>query len=176
MLAKMSFKSRAGTEVIDWQSNPHLLISGRTGSQKSTAIENIMLHCMSPKSVVNDGNDLGMSSKIYLIDGKGSDLSTLKEDIPVAITPNEAARMLRILCANMSKRYEHYSGDFGKTAADYVDDHGRHVRQVVIVIDELAVLLNESKTRSEIQKYLFELLIAARQASIYVAAFQPQNE
>lgn len=66
MLAKMSFKSRAGTEVIDWQSNPHLLISGRTGSQKSTAIENIMLHCMSPKSVVNDGNDLGMSSKIYL--------------------------------------------------------------------------------------------------------------
>ena len=170
-----STKSKAGTKIIDWQTNPHLLISGRTGSQKTTALENIMLHCMSNKPGSKNNSNMGMSAKLYLIDGKGSDLSTLRDEVPVAVTPNETARMLRTVCVDMHKRYENYSGDFGKTAADYVDDHGRHIRQVVIVVDELAVLLNESKTRSEIQKYLFELLVAARQASIYVAACWPQN-
>lgn len=149
--------------VIDWQSDPHLLVSGRTSSGKSTVLENILLSSMSFKK--------SMCAKVYIIDGKGSDLSTLYSDIPVAVSPNQTAKMLRVLTANMHKRYERFSGEFGKVAADYHDTEGRTVRQVVLIIDELAVLLNDVKTRSEIQRYLFELLIAARQASIYVAAF-----
>lgn len=38
----------------------------------------------------------------------------------------------------------------------------------MLIIDELGVLLNDPKLKSEIQRYLFELLVAARQASIYV--------
>ena len=65
-------------------------------------------------------------------------------------------------------RYEHFSGDFGKTAGDY-SVNGKNVRDVVLIIDELAVLLNDPKLRSEILRYLFDLLVAARQASIYVS-------
>ncbi|MGN1272791.1 MAG: FtsK/SpoIIIE domain-containing protein [Lactobacillus sp.] len=154
--------------VIDWKSSPHMLVSGVTGSTKTNTLEDVLLSTMSTKSRL-DGQSQGMCAKVYLIDGKGADLASLKMLNP-AVTPNQAARMLRILTNNMHKRYEHFSGQFGKTVGDYLIN-GKRVRDVVVIIDELAVLLNDPKLRGEIQRYLFELLIAARQASIYVSPF-----
>jgi DNA segregation ATPase FtsK/SpoIIIE-like protein len=145
-----------------------MLVSGVTGSTKTNTLEDVLLSTMSTKSRL-DNQQQGMCAKVYLIDGKGSDLASLKMLNP-AVTPNQAARMLRILVNNMHKRYDHFSGQFGKTANDYLIN-GKSVRDVVVIIDELAVLLNDPKLRSEIQRYLFELLIAARQASIYVSPF-----
>lgn len=154
--------------IIDWKTSPHMLVSGVTGSAKTNTLEDVLLSVISSKSRV-DIKSQGMCAKVYIIDGKGADLGSLKMLNP-AVTPNQTARMLRILTKNMHKRYEHFSGMFGKTASDYFYN-GKRVRDVVVIIDELAVLLNEPKLRSEIQRYLFELLIAARQASIYVSPF-----
>lgn len=152
--------------VIDWKASPHMLVSGVTGSTKTNTLEDVLLSTMSAKSRL-DSQKLGMCAKVYLIDGKGADLASLKMLNPV-VTPNQSARMLRILVQNMHRRYDHFSGKFGKTAGDYLISDKR-VRDVVVIIDELAVLLNDPKLRGEIQRYLFELLIAARQASIYVS-------
>ena len=152
--------------VIDWKSSPHMLVSGVTGSTKTNTLEDVLLSVMSNKSRL-EGQQEGMAAKVYLIDGKEADLASLKMLNP-AVTSNQAARTLRILVQNMHKRYSHFSGQFGKTANDYIVD-GKRVRDAVIIIDELAVLLNDQKLRSEIQRHLFELLIAARQASIYVS-------
>lgn len=152
--------------VIDWKSSPHMLVSGVTGSTKTNTLEDVLLSTMSTKSRLENQQE-GMAAKVYLIDGKGADLASLKM-LNSAVTPNQAARTLRILVQNMHKRYDHFSGEFGKTAGDY-HINGKKVRDVVVIIDELAVLLNDPKLRSEIQRYLFELLIAARQASIYVS-------
>lgn len=151
--------------VIDWKSSPHMLVSGVTGSTKTNTLEDVLLSTMSVKSRI-DSRKRGMGAKVYLIDGKGADLASLKMLKP-AVTPNQAARLLRLLTQNMHKRYSHFAGDFGKVASDY-QINGRRVRDIVLIIDELAVLLNDPKLRSEILRYLFELLIAARQASIYV--------
>ena len=53
----------------------------------------------------------------------------------------------------MKKRYEHFSGDLGKVASDYTEN-GKSVRNVGLIIDELAVLLNAPKVRGEIQRQL----------------------
>lgn len=152
--------------IVDWKASPHMIVSGVTGSTKTNTIEDVLLSTMSAKSRLN-AQELGMCAKAYVIDGKGSDLASLKALHP-AVTPNQAARTLRILTKDMHMRYEHFSGDFGKTASDY-SVNGKSVRDVVLIIDELAVLLNDLKLRSEILRYLFDLLVAARQASIYVS-------
>lgn len=165
MISKIKLTSNC---VIDWKSSPHMLVSGVTGSTKTNTLEDVLLSSMSSKSRLNN-QKVGMCAKAYLIDGKGADLASLRGLKP-AVTPNEAARTLRVLVQNMHKRYAHFSGDFGKVAGDYLINN-RSVRPVVIVIDELAVLLNDPKIKAEILRYLFELLVAARQASIYVSPF-----
>lgn len=152
--------------VIDWKNSPHMLVSGVTGSAKTNTLEDVLLSTMSAKSRLG-GQVQGMCAKVYVIDGKGADLGSLKMLNP-AVTPNQAAKTLRLLTKNMHRRYQHYSGDFGKIASDY-SMNGKRVRDVVLIIDELAVLLNDPQLKGEIQRYLFELLIAARQASIYVS-------
>lgn len=133
--------------TVDWKSSPHMLVSGVTGSSKTNTLEDVLLSTINAKSRL-DNQKIGMCAKAYIIDGKGSDLASLKAFHP-AITPNQAARTLRILTKNMHMRYEHFSGDFGKTASDYFVN-GKSVRNVVLIIDELAVLLNDPKLKSEI--------------------------
>ena len=54
------------------------------------------------------------------------------------------------------------------------DDNGNNLVRAVYKVQSLNSQLlpfNDPKLRSEILRYLFELLIAARQASIYVSPF-----
>lgn len=103
--------------VVDWKASPHMLVSGVTGSTKTNTLEDVLLSSMSTKSRLNS-QQIGMCAQPYLIDGKGADLASLKGLHPAA-TPNQAARSLRILTSNMKKRYDHFSGQFGKVASDY---------------------------------------------------------
>lgn len=153
-----------GDQILNWQRSPHLLLSGVTGSSKSSALLLASLSSMSPKSSL--GEQRGMSAKAYFADGKGALGSVLNKKI--AVTPAQLAKLLRIMVENMKARYEHFSNSFGKDATDQIDEFGRSVRPIIIAIDELGIFLNDSKTRGEILRYLFQLLVGARQASIYV--------
>lgn len=151
---------------MDWKKSPHLLLSGVTGSAKTSALLLSSLSSMTSKSIIKGKR--GMSAKTYFADGKGA-LGNFLHLKKVAVTSAQLAKLLRILVVNMKARYHNFNGSFGMDATDYVDEHGRSVRPVIISIDELGIFLNDPKTRSEILHYLFELLVGARQASIYVS-------
>lgn len=177
---KMNFNLSFNNEVtINNRSSPHLICSGVTGSGKTGVILLTMLKSMSAK--VQDrasscfGNydfskngEVGMCADAYVIDGKGGDLTQLP--LPpdhIAITPPQAAGLLRRMVSNMHERYARYKAGFGQDLVSYQFD-GRRVRPVIIVIDELAVLLNDTAVGTEIKSYLSTLLNASRMANIYV--------
>ena len=57
---------RLGDQILNWQRSPHLLLSGVTGSSKSSALLLASLSSMSPKSSL--GEQRGMSAKAYFAD------------------------------------------------------------------------------------------------------------
>ncbi|PMD73045.1 hypothetical protein [Companilactobacillus nuruki] len=156
---------RFGNHTVDWKKSPHMLVSGVTGSAKTSALLLASLSSMSTKGISTDIQ--GMKSKVYFVDGKGALGSILNKDI--AVTSNQLAKLLRIMVENMQSRYRNFSGLFGMDSTDYTDEIGRSVRPIIICIDELGIFLNDPKLRSEISRYLFQLLVGARQASIYVS-------
>lgn len=177
---KMNFNLSLSDEVtINNRTSPHLICSGVTGSGKTGVILLSMLKSMSCK--VQDrsspcfGNysfsaagEVGMCADAYVIDGKGGDLTQLP--LPpdhIAITPPQAAGLLRRMVGNMHERYSRYKAGFGQDLVSYEFD-GRRVRPVIIVIDELAVLLNDTAVGTEIKSYLSTLLNASRMANMYI--------
>ena len=156
---------KLGNQILDWKKSPHLLLSGVTGSAKTSALLLASLSSMTSKGIIPGKR--GMTAKVYFADGKGALRSFL--DTKVAVTPAQLAKLLRISVENMKARYQNFNGDFGMDASDYIDGLGRSIRPVIISIDELGIFLNDPKTRGEILHYLFELLVGARQASIYVS-------
>lgn len=110
-----------------------------------------------------------MCADIYIIDGKKSDLYSLRHVLgndKVFASPTEAAKLLRVMDNNMVLRYEHFNGHFGQDLSSYIVGE-KVIRPVVIVIDELAILLN-SKARKDIEDHLFNLLTGGRQSLIFV--------
>lgn len=177
---RMNFNLSLNDEVtINNRTSPHLICSGVTGSGKTGVILLAMLKSMSCK--VQDrsspcfGNysfsaagEIGMCADAYVIDGKGGDLTQLP--LPpdhIAITSPQAAGLLRRMVSNMHERYSRYKAGFGQDLVSYEFD-GRRVRPIIIVIDELAVLLNDSTTGAEIKSYLSTLLNASRMANMYI--------
>jgi len=63
---------RLGNQLLNWQRSPHLLLSGVTGSSKSSALLLASLSSMSPKSSLDEQRGMGMSAKAYFADGKGA--------------------------------------------------------------------------------------------------------
>lgn len=179
-LMKMNFNLSLNQEVtINNRSSPHLICYGVTGSGKTGVILLSMLKSMSAKvqdrNSINFGKydfselgEVGMCADAYVIDGKAGDLTQLPlPEGHIAVTAPQAAGMLRRMTSNMQERYKRYKSGFGHDLVSYEFD-GKRVRPVVIVIDELAVLLNDSSVGSEIKGYLFTLLNASRMANIYI--------
>lgn len=168
---KMSFDLPIAPSVsINLRKSPHVLVSGVTGSAKSTALMGINLRAMTSKTTVK--NALGMCALTYFIDPKRSDLSHLRSVLVngekrVVTTPSMAAKMLRILVENMEKRYQFFNGRFGLDFAN-ADEAGRVFRPVLVTIDELSALLLDKKNRAEILSYLTKLILLGRQAGFFV--------
>ena len=177
---KMNFNFSISNEVtINNRTSPHLICSGVTGSGTTGVILLSMLKSMSAKvqdrSSPNFGKydfsangEVGMCADAYVIDGKGGDLTQLP--LPpdhVAITAPQAAGLLRRMVINMHERYARYKVGFGQDLVSYEFD-GRRVRPVIIVIDELSVLLNDTTAGTEIKSYLSTLLNASRMANMYI--------
>lgn len=155
---------------LDIRKSPHILVSGITGSAKSTVLMGLNLHFMTSKTA-NDSM-VGMSAKTFFIDPKRSDISHLSDylvngDKRVVSTPTMAAKLLRVLVANMEARYTYFHGEFGKDFSSFKKD-GKIFRPVFVTIDELSALLLETKTRAEILNRLTKLVLLGRQSGFFV--------
>lgn len=148
---------------------PHILISGVTGSAKSTALMGINLRAMSSKS---KKEKRGPCALTFFIDPKNAEFSRLNPFFQSnytrsVTTSTQAAKLLRICCENMLNRYKHLNAKFGGDFAT-VNRDGKVYRPVLITIDELASLLLEKKTRDEILGYMAQLLLLGRQAGFFL--------
>lgn len=171
MLMKMNFDLPITDNVnVNLRKSPHVLVSGVTGSAKSTALMGINLRAMTSKSNFNDV--IGMCALSYFIDPKRSDLSHLRNCLingekRVVTTPSMAAKLLRILVENMEQRYSYFYGRFGLDFSS-ANDEGKAFRPILITIDELSALLIDKKNCSDILSYLAKLILLGRQAGFFV--------
>ncbi len=166
----MNFKiSITPDATFDMRKSPHILVSGVTGSAKSTALMGINLRAMTSKGTVEERGPCVLS---FFIDPKMLNLVVLNEFLDngnkrVVTTSTMAAKLLRITCENMESRYRYMNANFGGDFSTVIRD-GKVYRTVLITIDELASLLLDKKTRDEILSYMAKLLLLGRQAGFFL--------
>ncbi|MGC9316655.1 MAG: DNA translocase FtsK 4TM domain-containing protein [Armatimonadota bacterium] len=163
----------AGHPVIaDLSHMPHLLVAGATNSGKSVCLHSIISSiCMRvrPSEV-----------KFILIDPKRVELR-LYEGIPhlmspVVYSPKEAADALRKVIREMDKRYDQFAmkgvvdiDEYNALAAEpkeHSDQEFEPMPRVVIIIDELADLMMQS--RAEFEFSICRLAQLARATGIHL--------
>lgn len=134
---------------MDLANNPHMIISGTTGSGKSVLLHNII------------GNLLNYSKPIiHLMDPKNiefSDYEKIKHNVNVSYTYDECNFVLGSLLGLMEQRYKMLRSGMPATSFP----------PVVIIIDEFADLIMQDKEN----QFLFNLLKLSqkcRAAKIYI--------
>jgi len=141
--------------IVDLERMPHLLVAGATNSGKSVCLHSIItsiLMRVRPDQV-----------KFILVDPKRVELR-LYEGIPhlmspVVYSPKEAADALRKVIREMDKRYDQFAmkgvvdiTEYNELAAEpkeHRDQEFEPMIRVVIVIDELADLMMQSRAEFE---------------------------
>jgi S-DNA-T family DNA segregation ATPase FtsK/SpoIIIE len=112
---------------MDLAKNPHMIISGTTGSGKSVLLHNIIANLLNYNK-----------TKIYLIDPKGSEFSNYEnrfENIEVGYSYNEAIEALDCFIGSMECRYEYLRKNLDITKLPYA----------VLIIDEFSDLIMQDK-------------------------------
>ena len=154
---------------FDMRKSPHILVSGVTGSAKSTVLMGINLRAMTSKGIAEKRGPCALS---FFVDPKNAEFSRLDKYLEngnkrVVTTSTMAAKLLRVTCENMEARYRHLNADFGSDFSTVIRD-GKVYRPVLVTIDELASLLLDKKTRDEILSYMAKLLLLGRQAGFFL--------
>jgi S-DNA-T family DNA segregation ATPase FtsK/SpoIIIE len=139
----MAFGREASGKIIvaDLAKMPHLLIAGATGSGKSVCINDIivsMVYKSSPEDV-----------RFILVDPKRVEMimySSLPHLLmPVVTEPKKAAGALRWAVNEMTRRYKIFAELGARNLEKYnekVKGTGEHLPRIVVIIDELADLMN----------------------------------
>lgn len=158
--------------VADLSRMPHLLVAGATNSGKSVCLHSILtsiLMRVRPDQV-----------KFILIDPKRVELR-LYDGIPhlmspVVYSPKEAADALRKVIREMDKRYDQFAlkgvvnlDEYNELAAqpkEHRDQEFEPMAHVVIIIDELADLMMQS--RAEFEYSICRLAQLARATGIHL--------
>lgn len=159
------------TLSVNYNSEPHMLISGGTGSGKTYALELLIAEM---KQKISNFN-FHQGGALYIGDPKYSDLAQYANIIgvtKVAQSPAQIAGMLREATDAMNKRYQTMPRGreaLGKTALNL------GYAPIFIVIDEFSSLLaslkntkNGKKIADEINGYLTEIIQKGRQANCYL--------
>jgi len=153
--------------VSDIKEMPHLLIAGATGSGKSVCVNTIItsiIYRATPKEV-----------KLIMIDPKVVELSVYNGIphlmIPVVTDPKKAAGALLWAVNKMNERYKLFSEHSVRNIEGYnesLKEHGDEelLPQIIIIIDELADLMQTSS--SEVEESIQRLSQMARAAGIYL--------
>ncbi|CYV63156.1 otitis media-associated H10 [Streptococcus suis] len=150
---------------------PHILVSGGTGSGKSVFITFLILELLKRQST------------IYIADPKNSDLGSLSHyfgEKYVATTPNNIARIVRLVVEEMQERYQYMRDNFlyGSNFAD----HG--FKPLWLIFDEMGAFQasgTEKKSReiiAEVMDGIKQIILLGRQSGIFilVAAQQMRAE
>lgn len=113
---------------MDLAANPHMLIAGTTGSGKSTLLHNIIANVLNYSETI-----------LYLVDPKKIEFhlydGTLKRDINVSYSYDEAMFTLDMLLSTMEERYAMMRS--GKSASDFP--------YILFMVDEFADLIMQDK-------------------------------
>ncbi|WP_423215122.1 FtsK/SpoIIIE domain-containing protein [Streptococcus equinus] len=150
---------------------PHILVSGGTGSGKSVFITFLILELLKRQSTV------------YIADPKNSDLGSLSHyfgEKYVATTPNNIARIVRLVVEEMQERYQYMRDNFlyGSNFAD----HG--FKPLWLIFDEMGAFQAsgiDKKSReiiAEVMDGIKQIILLGRQSGIFilVAAQQMRAE
>lgn len=151
--------------TINYDKEPHMLITGLTGSGKSYLLELLIA-----EAKIKTANPMYSSGAVYVADPKYSDLATYAERVgvdKVAQSSAQIAGMLREATETMNNRFKSLAGAIGKTALD------QGLAPIFIIIDEYAALIaslstKDKKLADEINSYLTQLVMKGRQADVYV--------
>lgn len=153
----------SGTPVIaNLADMPHLLIAGATGSGKSVCLNAIivsLLYKSSPDEL-----------RLVLIDPKRVEL-TVYNGIPhllcpVVTDPKKAAMVLRWMIMEMEKRYQRFSQEGVRDIYRYNEVCENRLPFILIIIDELADLMNVAPV--EVEDSICRLAQMARAAGIHL--------
>ncbi|MCA9393239.1 MAG: DNA translocase FtsK [Candidatus Omnitrophica bacterium] len=123
--------------VADLAEMPHLLIAGTTGSGKSVCLNGIIMSILlnaSPDEV-----------RFVMVDPKMVELA-MYNDIPHLLCPTvtdtkKASNVLNWVVGEMEARYKRLSKVKAKNIKGYNAMEGHHMHYIVVIIDELADLM-----------------------------------
>ena len=140
---------------------PHILVAGGTGSGKSMFISYLLLIFLKQKS------------SVFLCDPKNSDLGNLSHyfgDERVAHTPNNIARIVRLVVEEMNARYNLMRENF-KYGSNFVD-HGYN--PVWLIFDEIGAFQASGTDKAskavinEVMDGLKQIILLGRQSGVFI--------
>lgn len=143
---------------ISIKKEPHLLVSGITGSGKTYLLESLIA-----QGVMKGGS-------VFVADPKYSDLADFSKLIGVKAigqSPSQIAGVLRKATEAMEERYKAISKTPHSLGASALD---LGYRPSIIVVDEYSALMGsaDSKTKQEIEKYIRQIVLKGRQAGVFL--------
>ncbi|MCZ0704608.1 hypothetical protein J2T56_003193 [Natronobacillus azotifigens] len=139
---------------------PHILVSGGTGSGKSVFISFLLLEFIRRESTV------------YICDPKASDLGSLSHyigDEKIATTPNNIARVVRLVVTEMKERYAFMNANF-KYGSNFAD---HNYSPIWLVFDEMGAFQasgTDKKSKelvNEVMDGLKQVILLGRQSGIF---------
>lgn len=145
---------------------PHMLVAGATGTGKSVCLNTIIVSLLmraTPDEV-----------KIMLVDPKKVEFSAYSQIphllCPVITDPKKAAVALTKLCKEMDDRFETFS-QAGKKNITFYNNYCKSIGKeplpyIVVIIDELADLMNTA--RNEVEDSIRRITALARAAGIHL--------
>ncbi len=140
---------------------PHILVSGGTGSGKSVLISVLILEFLKRQSTV------------YIADPKNSDLGSLSHYFGnkyVATTPNNIARIVRVVVEEMQERYQVMRDNF-QYGSNFTN-HG--FKPVWLIFDEMGAFQatgSDKKSReiiTEVMDGIKQIILLGRQSGIFI--------
>lgn len=141
--------------------SPHILVSGGTGSGKSTFIGYLLIEFYR------------QSSTVFILDCKNSDLGSLSNYLGqkyVATTPNNIARVIRLAVDEMKSRYAYMNEKF--IYGSNFETHG--FKPVWIVFDEIGAFQaygTDKKSKeliNEVMDGIKQIILLGRQAGCFI--------
>lgn len=143
---------------------PHILLTGGTGSGKSILISYLILEFSKRTNIVDN---------ILICDPKNSDLGSLSHYLGnehVATTPNNIARVVRLVVTQMNERYEKMNKDF-KYGSNFTD---HEYKPIWLIFDEMGAFQasgidKQSKAViNEVMEGIKQIILLGRQAGVFI--------